>query len=185
MWVASYAMFIRIKWPFFHGTYLWFPRKKYGQRVSLLPWMTAFTDTEVYLWIFLKLNPESSLFLVHLGESKYLVLVDLDEMIVPRRSKNYSQLLEDLHTLSNKKKIGAYSFQNGFFYLQWPDDLQNYNLTHYPLAETVSHQLLMLRKTRRRSRLHPHKQRWVDLKVLMKCKVKIIIVPLPYLHISF
>lgn len=80
-------------------------------------------------------------------------------MIVPRRADNYSQLIDELDTLSNKKKIGAYSFQNGFFYLQWPNDPTTYNLTDSPLADTVSRHLLMLRKTRRRSRLHPHKQR--------------------------
>lgn len=95
------------------------------------------------------------------GSSKYLVLVDLDEMIVPRKSTNYTALLDKLDTLSNRKKIGAYSFQNAFFYLQWPDDTSIFKIEGNPLAERVSKKLLSLTKTRRRSRLHPHKQRYV------------------------
>jgi hypothetical protein len=91
----------------------------------------------------------------------FQVLVDLDEMIVPRKSQNYTMLLEKLDTLSNRKKIGAYSFQNAFFYLQWPDDQSLFKIEENPLAQRVSEKLLSLRKTRRRSRLHPHKQRYI------------------------
>lgn len=54
----------------------------------------------------------------------------------------------------NSKSTSALSFQNAFFYLQWPDD---------PLI-TVTKSLaqaglVTLRKTRRRLKLHPHKQR--------------------------
>lgn len=49
---------------------------------------------------------------------------------------------------------GSFSFQNAFFYLQWEDDEDVYSFTD-PLAAN----LVTLRKTRRRSKLHPHKQR--------------------------
>lgn len=54
----------------------------------------------------------------------------------------------------NAKSPGAYSFQNAFFYLQWPDD--PYVSTSRRATEAG---LITLRKTRRRSKLHPHKQR--------------------------
>lgn len=54
----------------------------------------------------------------------------------------------------NTKSTGAYSFQNAFFYLQWADD---------PFIVTsrtpIEAGLITLRKTRRRAKLHPHKQR--------------------------
>lgn len=57
-------------------------------------------------------------------------------------------------TRVNSKTTGAYSFQNAFFYLQWPDD--PYVTTSRRATEAG---LITLRKTRRRSKLHPHKQR--------------------------
>lgn len=52
------------------------------------------------------------------------------------------------------KGMGAYSFQNAFFYLQWPDD--PYVMTSRRATEA---ELITLKKTRRRTKLHPHKQR--------------------------
>lgn len=57
-------------------------------------------------------------------------------------------------TRISTKSTGAFSFQNAFFYLQWADD---------PYVSTsrnpIESGLITLRKTRRRSKLHPHKQR--------------------------
>lgn len=54
----------------------------------------------------------------------------------------------------NAKATGSYSFQNAFFYLQWADD---------PFVVTsrtpIEAGLITLKKTRRRTKLHPHKQR--------------------------
>lgn len=55
---------------------------------------------------------------------------------------------------TNARSTGSFSFQNAFFYLQWGDDDWVYN-TNDPLAAN----LVTLKKTRRRSKLHPHKQR--------------------------
>ncbi len=138
--------------------------KVYGEggEVTVLPWNLPFVSQKEIRTegLFAAFN---DCVYRHRGASKYLILVDLDEMIVPRRTHNYSQLLTQLDTLSHRGKIGAYSIQNAFFYLQWPDDPTNYNLTHNPLASTVSNHLLMLRKTRRRTHLHPHKQRLVSV----------------------
>lgn len=59
-----------------------------------------------------------------------------------------------LGTRLNTRTTGSYSFQNAFFYLQWGDDPNIAESTD--MTETG---LMTLRKTRRRSKLHPHKQR--------------------------
>lgn len=59
-----------------------------------------------------------------------------------------------MSTRINTKTTGSYSFQNAFFYLQWPDD--SYVLKSERATEAG---LITLRKTRRRAKLHPHKQR--------------------------
>lgn len=57
-------------------------------------------------------------------------------------------------TRISTKSTGAYSFQNAFFYLQWADD------PHIATSRNPTEvDLITLRKTRRRSKLHPHKQR--------------------------
>lgn len=57
-------------------------------------------------------------------------------------------------TRISTKSTGAFSFQNAFFYLQWADD--PYIASSRNPSET---HLITLRKTRRRLKLHPHKQR--------------------------
>ncbi|XP_016839948.2 uncharacterized protein LOC100118938 [Nasonia vitripennis] len=97
---------------------------------------------------------------------EYLALLDLDEFIVPRREESIPELIGWLQRqqrqqpgpaagrASGKGAAGAYSFQNAFFYLQWPDD--PYVRTSRRATEAG---LITLRKTRRRAKLHPHKQR--------------------------
>ena len=47
--------------------------------------------------------------------------------------------------------VSSYSFQNAFFYLQWPDSSS--------VAASLKPSLTALTKTRRRHKLHPPKQR--------------------------
>lgn len=49
---------------------------------------------------------------------------------------------------------GAFSFQNAFFYLQWANDADNTDT-----SDPVSSSLVTMTKTRRKTKLHPHKQR--------------------------
>jgi hypothetical protein len=72
----------------------------------------------------------------------------LDEYLVPRRNDSLPALLSWL-TRPGTRAAGSFSFQNAFFYLQWPDDEK----------VAAGTQLLTQRKTRRRAKLHPHKQR--------------------------
>ena len=53
---------------------------------------------------------------------KYILMIDLDEYIVPISNSTLPDLLSFLSTKADVKKVGAISFQNSFFYLQWPDD---------------------------------------------------------------
>lgn len=51
------------------------------------------------------------------------------------------------------RNTGSYSFQNAFFYLQWEDD----PLTK--LSKDFDSKLITQIKTKRKTKLHPHKQR--------------------------
>ena len=119
----------------------------------------------------------------------YLLLIDLDEFVVPRHNDTIPDMLRHLdqqkgHVLTSGQRPGgpggpgggggaasgwrqhrlgggpkvtsSYSFQNAFFYLQFPDDLGFFadgGLGFKPLP------LRSLTKTRRKSKLNPQKQR--------------------------
>jgi len=93
----------------------------------------------------------------NMNKFKYLMLIDLDELVIPYQNKTLLDLLADLKTRTviqagkplTPSQVSSYSFQNGFFYLQWPDS---------PSSPT-SPPLTALLKTRRRQKLHPPKQR--------------------------
>ncbi|KAH8351976.1 hypothetical protein KR084_000971 [Drosophila pseudotakahashii] len=92
---------------------------------------------------------------------KYLALVDLDEFIVPRYSDTLNELIGSLNQRFRNRNTGAYSFQNAFYYLQFADD----NLASSGIEggndqlASVRASLVTQRKTRRRYKLHPQKQR--------------------------
>ncbi|XP_013788844.2 beta-1,4-galactosyltransferase galt-1-like [Limulus polyphemus] len=80
---------------------------------------------------------------------RFVLMIDFDEFIVPHKSDSLTEMLEVV--AKNKPlKTGAYSFQNSFFYLQWPSDAKSRSL---PLR------LITLEKTVRKLKFHPHKQR--------------------------
>ncbi|XP_016998547.2 uncharacterized protein [Drosophila takahashii] len=92
---------------------------------------------------------------------KYLALVDLDEFIVPRYSDTLNELIGSLNQRFRNRNTGAYSFQNAFYYLQFADDsLASSGIEggNDQLA-SVRASLVTQRKTRRRYKLHPQKQR--------------------------
>ncbi|XP_044316157.1 uncharacterized protein LOC108050731 isoform X1 [Drosophila rhopaloa] len=92
---------------------------------------------------------------------KYLALVDLDEFIVPRYSDTLNELITSLNQRFRNRNTGAYSFQNAFYYLQFADDsLASSGIEggNDQLA-SVRASLVTQRKTRRRYKLHPQKQR--------------------------
>ncbi|RWS26278.1 hypothetical protein B4U80_00416 [Leptotrombidium deliense] len=85
---------------------------------------------------------------------KYVLMIDLDEYIIPHIDSNYFQLISRINSVNNNDlRGGAYSFQNAFFYLLWPDD------SNFTQSSMSSFDLSTLRKTRRKQKLHNHKQR--------------------------
>ncbi|XP_017835219.2 uncharacterized protein LOC108594527 [Drosophila busckii] len=92
---------------------------------------------------------------------KYLALVDLDEFIVPRFTDTLNELLSSLNQRFRNRNTGAYSFQNAFYYLQFADDnlaSSGVDVGNEQLG-SVRASLVTQRKTRRRYKLHPQKQR--------------------------
>jgi len=93
----------------------------------------------------------------NMNSFKYLMMIDMDEVIIPYQNMTLVEMLTDLGTRNlihlgkavSPSQVSSYSFQNGFFYLQWPDDPTF--LTNPPLTALL--------KTRRRQKLNPPKQR--------------------------
>lgn len=84
----------------------------------------------------------------------HVLFIDLDEFIVPRQNRTLTELIQWLSKPTYRQNAGALSFQNAFFYLQFPDDALVAETTD-PLVRA----LLTQRKTQRRKKLHPQKQR--------------------------
>eukprot|EP00090_Calanus_glacialis_P008335 TRINITY_DN16646_c0_g1_i9.p1 TRINITY_DN16646_c0_g1~~TRINITY_DN16646_c0_g1_i9.p1 ORF type:complete len:556 (-),score=113.80 TRINITY_DN16646_c0_g1_i9:55-1611(-) len=93
----------------------------------------------------------------NMNSFKYLMMIDLDELIIPYQNMTLVNMLTDLGTRDliqagkavSPSQVSSYSFQNAFFYLQWTNDPTF--LTNPPLTALL--------KTRRRQKLHPPKQR--------------------------
>lgn len=100
----------------------------------------------------------------NMNDFRYLMLIDFDEFIVPHTNSTIPEMLAHVDSQkiimtgnvgryglkvppSQPKVVSAYSFQNAFFYLQFPDD------------EKADSGLRVLRKTRRKSKFNPQKQR--------------------------
>lgn len=90
----------------------------------------------------------------------YAIFIDLDEFIIPNRHRNLLKLLKDLQPIY-RQMVGAYSFRNGFFYLQYPDDveMEHDSLLFDKRWSNMAKQLITLKKTFRRADLNVHKQR--------------------------
>ncbi|KAE8744620.1 hypothetical protein FOCC_FOCC008749, partial [Frankliniella occidentalis] len=110
-------------------------------RVTLLPWrLNMASQREIRTeGLFAALN---DCMYRNMNRHALVAQIDLDEYIVPRHNLTLPDLLH----------AGSFSFQNAFFYLQWQDD---------PLVDKhgLDSRLLTARKTTRRTKLHPHKQR--------------------------
>ena len=91
----------------------------------------------------------------HMFDSQFLLMIDLDELIVPRGNQlTLTGLLEAAnHNMANgTNRVGAYYFRNAFFYLTWPDDADVKSDW-----KTLPSKLVSLHKTRRNTKLHPHR----------------------------
>ncbi|XP_045027294.1 uncharacterized protein LOC116919261 isoform X2 [Daphnia magna] len=140
--------------------------------VEVLPWsqLDVISQKEIRTeGIFASLN---DCLYRHMFDSQYLLMIDLDELIVPRTKFTLTELIAStllanntvaggIHSSANSHngyQIGAYYFRNAFFYLSWPDDPG----VHSAWSATASSRhldLISLRKTRRNFKLHPHRIR--------------------------
>ncbi|XP_022170603.1 beta-1,4-galactosyltransferase galt-1-like [Myzus persicae] len=118
--------------------------------VSVLPWqLDIVSKSEIRTeGMFAALN---DCLYRNMYKSKYVAFLDIDEIIVPRQNDTLIKLINWLNIYQTP---AAYSFRNAFFYMQWADD------DSLPLDQNPFHSnLVVLRKTRRKTKLHPHKQR--------------------------
>ncbi|GLG94270.1 Uncharacterized protein GBIM_01512 [Gryllus bimaculatus] len=120
--------------------------------VTLLPWqLNMLSQKEIRTeGLFAALN---DCLYRSMYQYAYTALIDLDEYIIPRNHDTLPELVKWMGTRMNTRGTGSYSFQNAFFYLQWEDD------AGLGEADRLESGLVTLRKTRRRLKLHPHKQR--------------------------
>jgi len=137
-----------------------------GQEVEVMPWQGLKVDSQTEIrteGLFAGLN---DCLYRNMNRFKYLMLIDLDELIVPH-SDNIRTIPEMIHHLNTNKVytksgqllklprtgVSSYSFQNAFFYLQFEDDPET------PPGKAGASALRVLRKTRRKSKVNPQKQR--------------------------
>jgi len=124
--------------------------------VEVLPWQLDMTSQKEIRTegLFAALN---DCLYRNMNKFKYLVMIDLDELIVPYKQDTLTELIADLSSKTMVQagknlppsQVSSYSFQNAFFYLQWPDHKGDEKRPPLPA----------LLKTRRRQKLHPPKQR--------------------------
>lgn len=88
----------------------------------------------------------------HMFDSQYLLMIDLDELVVPRRHRTLVQMIDSTLNMTSSSRVGAYYFRNAFFYLSWPDDAEAPRQDGDEAFELTS-----LKKTRRNVKLHPHR----------------------------
>jgi hypothetical protein len=71
----------------------------------------------------------------NMNDFRYLMLIDFDEFIIPHMNDTLPEMLQFLDQQKiviggkriSPKKMSSYSFQNAFFYLQFPDDEESQN----------------------------------------------------------
>lgn len=124
--------------------------------VTVLPWkLNMISQKEIRTeGLFAALN---DCLYRNMNDFRYLMLIDFDEFIVPHMNDTLPEMLQFLEQQKivaggrriSPKKTSSYSFQNAFFYLQFPDDEESRN---WPA-------LRILRKTRRKEKFNPQKQR--------------------------
>ena len=124
--------------------------------VTVLPWkLNMISQKEIRTeGLFAALN---DCLYRNMNDFRYLMLIDFDEFIIPHMNDTLPEMLQFLDQQKivvggrriSPKKTSSYSFQNAFFYLQFPDDEESRN---WPA-------LRILRKTRRKEKFNPQKQR--------------------------
>jgi len=136
----------------------------YGPKViTILPWTAPPLIPQVEIRTRSFIAALNDCIYRHQGVSMYLIMVDLDEMIIPGNLKAnyYSQLIGRLHNSlrledQRRRRPGAYAFQSAFFWLQLRSDrdqeeieidLGNLGLTS--AQSLVAQKLVLLKNTKR------------------------------------
>ncbi|KAL7648129.1 UNVERIFIED_CONTAM: hypothetical protein RMT77_000030 [Armadillidium vulgare] len=72
--------------------------------------------------------------LKNVGRYEWTIFVDVDEFILPKKAKNYADLINSL------EKKNSYVFQNAFFYLYWNNDT-NFSRQYYGSPDSLGSKL--------------------------------------------
>ena len=86
--------------------------------------------------------------------TKYLVIVDLDEIIVPMKYTKWAEIIDQQSLRLNTSAVGSYSFRCVFFRTEWPSDQTYLNNT---LVTKYNIQTLL--KTKREKKLFYYGER--------------------------
>jgi len=54
-------------------------------------------------------------------KSKYVLVQDVDEFVVPTLASDWSSMLDDVTDAATRDRVASYSFRNRFFPLSLPD----------------------------------------------------------------
>ncbi|UXI14530.1 collagen alpha-1(XV) chain-like [Sarcoptes scabiei] len=138
-------------------------RKFEPRLIEIIPWWLPIkSQTEIRTeGIFASLN--DCLYRAKQEGFDLIMFIDLDEFIIPNQHQTLIEMIESVEKFY-PEKIGAFSFRNGFFYLQFPSDRMESILDENNRKQLAS-KLVVLSKTLRKSELNIHKQR-------SKCIVK-------------
>ena len=101
--------------------------------------------------------------------TRYIVFLDLDEVIVPRKSSNWADVLRHAAT-KDALPVCAFSFRNAFFRTEWPSDdrvVKNATICEFRINSLL--------KSKREKTIYPHLQR-------SKCIYDVRYLEIPGIH---
>ena len=90
----------------------------------------------------------------YMFRTKYIVFIDTDERIIPRKDYTWTELINHLEqklSQEQKSKTCGFSFRNMFFNINWPDDEESL------LNHSIKIKITELKKTKRETYIHPHR----------------------------
>lgn len=130
--------------------------------ITILPWLLPIKSQKEIRTegIFAALN--DCLYRARKDHYRYVLFIDLDEYILPQRHRTLSEMINALGAIYGTEPLGAFSFRNAFFYLQYPNEpiqLEEEFNPKPPQVKRLVRQLMTLSKTRRKAHLNMHKQR--------------------------
>ncbi|XP_071118258.1 beta-1,4-galactosyltransferase galt-1-like [Haliotis cracherodii] len=89
--------------------------------VDVLPWKIPVHDIHYHG----QLASVQDCLMANKMKSKFLIMKDIDEFIVPHKHKNWHELMKDVHD-RKQTNASAYLFRNAFFNLKYGVDVKGY-----------------------------------------------------------